>query len=73
MTLTDTHFAEHGPLERQEWGAFIDGAFVPMGHRPTFEVIEPSTAPETLHEFVRSKAVRFRSGRGEVPVWPPKR
>jgi len=30
-------------------------------------------APETLHEFVRSKAVRFRSGRGEVPVWPPKR
>ena len=29
-------------------------------------------APETLHEFVRSKAVRFRSGRGEVPVWPPR-
>ena len=28
---------------------------------------------DTLHEFVRSKAVRFRSGRGEVPVWPPKR
>jgi hypothetical protein len=20
MTLTDAHFAEHGPLERQEWG-----------------------------------------------------
>jgi hypothetical protein len=69
MTLTDTDFAEHGPLERQEWGAFIGGAFVPMGHRPTFEVVEPST----LHEFVQSKAVRFRSGRGEVPVWPPKR
>ncbi|CAN3130812.1 aldehyde dehydrogenase family protein [Mycobacterium sp. smrl_JER01] len=30
-------------------------------------------AAETLHEFVRSKAVRFRSGRGEVPVWPPRR
>ncbi|CAN5614927.1 aldehyde dehydrogenase family protein [soil metagenome] len=29
-------------------------------------------APETLHEFVRSKAIRFRSGRGEVPVWPPR-
>ena len=29
-------------------------------------------AAETLHEFVRSKAVRFRSGRGEVPVWPPR-
>ena len=29
-------------------------------------------APETLHEFARSKAVLLRSGRGEVPVWPPR-
>jgi acyl-CoA reductase-like NAD-dependent aldehyde dehydrogenase len=29
-------------------------------------------APETLHEFVRSKAVRFPSGRGDIPVWPPR-
>jgi acyl-CoA reductase-like NAD-dependent aldehyde dehydrogenase len=28
-------------------------------------------AIETLHEFVRSKNIRFPSGRGEVPVWPP--
>ena len=28
-------------------------------------------AAETLHEFVRSKNIRFRSGRGVVPVWPP--
>ncbi|MDL9978780.1 aldehyde dehydrogenase family protein [Microbacterium sp. ASV49] len=28
-------------------------------------------AVETLWEFVRTKNVRFRSGRGEVPVWPP--
>lgn len=28
-------------------------------------------AAETLREFVRSKNVRFRSGRGAVPVWPP--
>lgn len=28
-------------------------------------------AAETLREFVRSKNVRFRSGRGIVPVWPP--
>jgi acyl-CoA reductase-like NAD-dependent aldehyde dehydrogenase len=28
-------------------------------------------AAETLREFVRSKNVRFRSGRGVVPVWPP--
>jgi len=29
-------------------------------------------AVETLHEFVRSKSVRFPSGRGEMPVWPPR-
>jgi acyl-CoA reductase-like NAD-dependent aldehyde dehydrogenase len=29
-------------------------------------------APETLHEFVRAKNVRFPSGRGVVPTWPPR-
>jgi acyl-CoA reductase-like NAD-dependent aldehyde dehydrogenase len=29
-------------------------------------------AMETLHEFVRSKAVRFPSGRGVIPIWPPR-
>jgi acyl-CoA reductase-like NAD-dependent aldehyde dehydrogenase len=28
-------------------------------------------AIETLHEFVRSKNIRFPSGRGEIPTWPP--
>jgi acyl-CoA reductase-like NAD-dependent aldehyde dehydrogenase len=28
-------------------------------------------AAETLHEFVRSKNIRFPSGRGTVPAWPP--
>jgi acyl-CoA reductase-like NAD-dependent aldehyde dehydrogenase len=28
-------------------------------------------AAETLREFVRSKNIRFRSGRASVPVWPP--
>lgn len=28
-------------------------------------------APETLHEFVRAKNVRFPSGRGTIPAWPP--
>ena len=28
--------------------------------------------PETLHEFVRAKKVRFPSGRGAIPVWPPR-
>jgi acyl-CoA reductase-like NAD-dependent aldehyde dehydrogenase len=29
-------------------------------------------AVETLHEFVRSKNIRFPSGRGEIPSWPPR-
>jgi acyl-CoA reductase-like NAD-dependent aldehyde dehydrogenase len=29
-------------------------------------------AVQTLHEFVRSKNIRFPSGRGEVPAWPPR-
>ncbi|MEO9181721.1 MAG: aldehyde dehydrogenase family protein [Acidimicrobiales bacterium] len=29
-------------------------------------------APETLHEFVRAKNVRFPSGRGTIPAWPPR-
>jgi acyl-CoA reductase-like NAD-dependent aldehyde dehydrogenase len=28
-------------------------------------------AVETLHEFVRSKNIRFPSGRGVIPTWPP--
>jgi len=28
-------------------------------------------AIETLREFTRSKNVRFPSGRGKIPVWPP--
>ena len=29
-------------------------------------------AEETLHEFVRAKNVRFPSGRGVIPGWPPR-
>jgi acyl-CoA reductase-like NAD-dependent aldehyde dehydrogenase len=29
-------------------------------------------AAETMHEFVRAKNVRFPSGRGGIPVWPPR-
>ena len=29
-------------------------------------------AVETLHEFVRSKNIRFPSGRGHIPAWPPR-
>ena len=27
--------------------------------------------PETLREFVRSKNIRFPSGHGKIPTWPP--
>jgi acyl-CoA reductase-like NAD-dependent aldehyde dehydrogenase len=30
-------------------------------------------AAETMHEFVRAKNVRYPSGRGVIPVWPPRR
>ncbi len=29
-------------------------------------------AAETMHEFVRAKNVRYPSGRGVIPVWPPR-
>ncbi|MCY1249659.1 NADP/NAD-dependent aldehyde dehydrogenase PuuC [compost metagenome] len=29
-------------------------------------------AVETLREFTRSKNVRFPSGKGTIPTWPPK-
>ena len=29
-------------------------------------------AAETLREFVRSKNIRFPSGRGRIPTWPPR-
>ena len=29
-------------------------------------------AAETLHEFVRAKNIRFPSGHGPVPTWPPR-
>jgi acyl-CoA reductase-like NAD-dependent aldehyde dehydrogenase len=29
-------------------------------------------AAETVHEFVRAKNVRYPSGRGVIPVWPPR-
>jgi len=30
-------------------------------------------AAETLHEFVRAKNVRYVTGRGSIPSWPPRR
>jgi acyl-CoA reductase-like NAD-dependent aldehyde dehydrogenase len=44
MTLSEPRTADHPPLDRQTWGAFINGAFVEVGSSPTFDVMEPSTA-----------------------------
>jgi hypothetical protein len=72
-----------GLVERARWVAFIGGSFTDTGDEDTFAVTEPATgqegsgfgrenALETLHQFVRSKNIRFPSGRGAVPVWPPR-
>jgi hypothetical protein len=39
---------------------------------PQYEPPGRENALETRHEFVRSKNIRFPSGRGVVPVWPPR-
>ncbi|MDT5240323.1 MAG: aldehyde dehydrogenase [Mycobacterium sp.] len=72
MTMADAEVAGHAPLERDEWGAFIDGAFVPVGDSPTFEVIEPSTGAP-LARVVAGDSVlvdrAVRSARAALPAW----
>jgi acyl-CoA reductase-like NAD-dependent aldehyde dehydrogenase len=72
MTMTDTDVAGYGPPERNEWGAFIDGAFVPVGDSPTFEVIEPSTAAPLARVVSADVALvdqAVRSARAALPAW----
>ncbi|MET0897504.1 MAG: aldehyde dehydrogenase family protein [Mycobacterium sp.] len=72
MTLTTTRIGRPGPLERREWGAFIDGEFVAVGDSATFEVIEPATA-QPLASVVSSDAAQVdlavRSARAALPAW----
>jgi acyl-CoA reductase-like NAD-dependent aldehyde dehydrogenase len=72
MTMTDSDIAGHEPLQRSEWGAFIDGAFTPVGDSQTFEVVEPSTAAP-LARVVAGGAVlvdrAVRSARAALPGW----
>ncbi len=72
MTMTDSDIAGHEPLQRSEWGAFIDGEFTPVGDSETFEVIEPSTAAP-LARVVAGDAVlvdrAVRSARAALPAW----
>jgi hypothetical protein len=53
--------------KRPWWRSFVDGEFLQRPGAGTFAVLEAATG-ETL---VRAKNVRFPSGRGEVPGWPP--
>ena len=72
MTTTDTAVSRPGPLERGEWGAFIDGAFVPVGGADTFDVVEPSTALPLARVVSGDAALvdrAVRSAREALPAW----
>ena len=72
MTMIDAEVVRPGPLERAEWGAFIDGAFVPVGQSPTFEVREPSTGAPLARVVAGDAALvddAVRSARSALPAW----
>lgn len=72
MTIADPGTTSPTPLARTEWGAFIDGGFVPVGGLPTFDVLEPSTATHLAcvtsgDDTMVDRAVR--SARAALPAW----
>lgn len=72
MTLIETGLAGHTPLDRQVWGAYIDGAFVAVGDAETFEVIEPSTAAPLARVVAGDADLVDRavaSARAALPAW----
>jgi acyl-CoA reductase-like NAD-dependent aldehyde dehydrogenase len=72
MTLLDAGTADHPPLDRQVWGAFIDGKFVDVGDSPTFDVIEPSMATVLAKVVAADDALVDRavqSARKAQPAW----
>ncbi|MGB3352410.1 MAG: aldehyde dehydrogenase family protein, partial [Mycobacterium sp.] len=73
MTTTDTAVSRPGALERTQWGAFVDGGFVPVDDQETFEVVEPSTA-RPLARVVSADAAlvdrAVQSARRALPAWP---
>ena len=69
---TTNDFTRRSPLERIEWGAFIDGAFAPVDGAPTFEVVEPSTATPLAQVVSGDAALVDRavaSARAALPAW----
>ena len=72
MTMIDAEVVRPGPPRRTEWGAFIDGGFVPIGVLPTFDVIEPSTATTLARVVSGDEALVDRavqSARKALPAW----
>jgi len=72
MTQADTRTTRPAALPRSEWGAFIDGGFVPVGGLPTFEVVEPSTATAIATVVSADDALvdrAVRSARAALPAW----
>ncbi len=72
MTQADTRTTRPAALPRSEWGAFIDGGFVPVGGLPTFEVVEPSTATAIATVVCADDALvdrAVRSARAALPAW----
>lgn len=72
MTLAETTTTRPAPLPRTEWGAFVDGGFVPVGDLPTFDVVEPSTATVMATVVSADDALVDRavqSARAALPAW----
>jgi acyl-CoA reductase-like NAD-dependent aldehyde dehydrogenase len=72
MTLPKAESADHPPLDRQVWGAFIDGKFIDVGSSPTFEVREPSTAALLARVVAADDALvdqAVQSARRAQPAW----
>lgn len=70
--MTESALAEHTPLPRPVWGAFIDGAFVDPGDAETFEVVEPSTGAPLARVVAGDAELvdrAVRSARAALPAW----
>ena len=76
--ITEDHFRASRLADRLEAGMIFVNNYMRRAFLGTpFGGVKGSgfgreNAAETLHEFVRAKNIRFPSGRGPVPGWPPR-